>query len=430
MARTRASAATKDKTGGKVVPKTGGKSKLKAGGRGEPTSQMLQPHDKFPKMVVLPKVPRSRTTKKNPMDGPRPFHSSDLAKYGMQASATATSKSGQHQVVVAAKCLFCIAFGREAKLLPAPSSVDAIVAKPRALVSTKKVFSAFRTDMYTNHLTHNHPAKWIEYQGIRNDLGKARAFFEQHTISAFLPTQKGYSFTVSAAVVKVIETIFCNSKGRGEDWWNQFQIIEEELPGDMGPITDDPAAACNSSTPSFKLCIRNEMQFNLVVKGLARGASFRELSGILSDVTEVMGCNAVGRPSERDIGQCVRKVVGINLSRIESLLKSCWCFSMGADGATHRSEGYLDVRLCFPIDGDIANVHALAIPMGNQSHTGANYASAVLGFLNLLCPGAVHKLIGITTDGAANMMGKVKGFNTLISKAVTDGKDVHAPYVV
>ena len=111
MARTRASAATKDKTGGKVVPKTGGKSKLKAGGRGEPTSQMLQPHDKFPKMVVLPKVPRSRTTKKNPMDGPRPFHSSDLAKYGMQASATATSKSGQHQVVVAAKCLFCTPSG-------------------------------------------------------------------------------------------------------------------------------------------------------------------------------------------------------------------------------------------------------------------------------------------------------------------------------
>jgi hypothetical protein len=111
------------------------------------------------------------------------------------------------------------------------------------------------------------------------------------------------------------------------------------------------------------------------------------------------------------------------------LLRTCWAFSIGADGATHKGDGYFDVRLCFPVDGAVANIHAIAIPTLGEAHTGANYAHAMLRFIELLCPGAISKIVGLSTDGAANMMGCVKGFNTIVSNAVVAAGGGR-PYIV
>jgi len=172
------------------------------------------------------------------------------------------------------------------------------------------------------------------------------------------------------------------------------------------------------------------MQFELLVKGLARGTSFSKLSSNLSDVTDVTGFHGFGRPTERDVGLCVRQLVGINLTRIADLLDSCWGFSIAVDGATHMHEGYLDVRLCIPVYGDVVNFHALAIPLGETAHTGANFATAVSDLLELLCPGSVSKILGITTDGAANMVGKFKGFSKQLADTVSTGNVDAVPYIV
>ncbi|TYZ62906.1 hypothetical protein PybrP1_001627, partial [[Pythium] brassicae (nom. inval.)] len=91
--------------------------------------------------------------------------------------------------------------------------------------------------------------------------------------------------------------------------------------------------------------------------------------------------------------------------RIREILRDCCAFASIADDATHESESYLDVRLTFSLNGKICNAHLMAIPMNNLSHSGANYADLVVdvprgvGSDNIL-----FKLIGISSDGAANTL--------------------------
>ncbi|TMW65171.1 hypothetical protein Poli38472_009338 [Pythium oligandrum] len=89
-----------------------------------------------------------------------------------------------------------------------------------------------------------------------------------------------------------------------------------------------------------------------------------------------------------------------------------------ADGASHDSEGYLDVRMSFGFNGQLHNYHLLAIPMQDRSHSGFNYSDLVLDVMkNVFDDSILNKLIGITSDGAATMLGCRQGFSTRIRLA-------------
>jgi len=80
-----------------------------------PVVQKLQILHHVPKMsttVDLPHPKRVRAPIKHRLgDGPRPYHKSDELTYGIQATAVVATASGNHKTIVAAKCLFCVAFG-------------------------------------------------------------------------------------------------------------------------------------------------------------------------------------------------------------------------------------------------------------------------------------------------------------------------------
>jgi hypothetical protein len=73
---------------------------------------------------------------------------------------------------------------------------------------------------------------------------------------------------------------------------------------------------------------------------------------------------------------------------------------------------------------DIYNLHIVAPPMCG-SHTGEymfNFTSEVLGTLD---PGWRTKLIGVTSDGAANIVGSVSGWQTRLRNAVADSESFY-----
>jgi hypothetical protein len=73
---------------------------------------------------------------------------------------------------------------------------------------------------------------------------------------------------------------------------------------------------------------------------------------------------------------------------------------------------------------DIYNFHIVAPPISG-SHTGEymfNITSEVLGALD---PGWRTKLIGATSDGAANMVGSVSGLQTRLRNAAADPESLY-----
>ncbi|OQR97419.1 hypothetical protein ACHHYP_11702 [Achlya hypogyna] len=87
----------------------------------------------------------------------------------------------------------------------------------------------------------------------------------------------------------------------------------------------------------------------MVVHGLSLGTSLRSLAECMDGWMSIAGYADLGKPNQRDIGTYVRQLVAINYSAFEKLLNSSWCFAIGVDGASHGSEGYLDVSICFPV---------------------------------------------------------------------------------
>jgi len=102
----------------------------------------------------------------------------------MEPCDTKMSATGKHHITCAVICKFCVSFGRESRDRPvssdrASNTVTTLTAvkEPRAVTSTTKIFTSFRSDLFSKHLERNHPAKWGEYQGLRTNDVKTTRFF-------------------------------------------------------------------------------------------------------------------------------------------------------------------------------------------------------------------------------------------------------------
>ncbi|ETO83694.1 hypothetical protein F444_02333 [Phytophthora nicotianae P1976] len=169
------------------------------------------------------------------------------------------------------------------------------------------------------------------------------------------------------------------------------------------------------------LVIPDRLQFETVIKCSNAMVSFRSITRVFGVFGEALKNSRLGRPTEYIVGRYIRSLVAINLTALRIILSNVWGFSLLVDGATHGSEGYFDVRVAFELSGTIFDQHLLAIPMGNLSHKAVNYAERVLVVLSKLGDdNLLRKLIGITSDGAATMLGCHGGFAKLIEQACGD----------
>ncbi|KAE9118732.1 hypothetical protein PF007_g8826 [Phytophthora fragariae] len=335
-----------------------------------------------------------KQTRQDPRDAWRPI-------YEMLLGIKPGSKSDAG-IVMDAICKFCARFGRE-EAKPATGSQNAaqiagILASPKKRrKKTKKpgVFTSFRIDNIKSHLKTQHSKRWEEYNALpKDEKVRAKYFIKEMPISSYL-TQPSFEVRVPAGVMALLKCLYFDDGHTS-----------------LGPQFIE----CDNGDCIVQVADRD--QFEVIVECISNSVSYRSTSELFVVFGMRLMNMKLGKPTEKVVRDSVRLLTVINLTAFAEIFKHVWGFSIIVDGATHQERGYLDVRLSFGLDGALHNFHFLAIPTGTLSHTGKNYAALVLTSLKALGgDAALQKLIGISSDGAANMLGCNNGFSKNVKDA-------------
>jgi hypothetical protein len=323
-------------------------------------------------------------------------------------------RAGATNDVNEAWCKFCVSFGREnAQPEKQTDFASLFQQKQRKKTSNIKTFSSFRRDNIVKHLLKQHPIKWAAFNTIPVSDEARRAFFRRASISTHLSGGSNtVLFKVPRQIVDLIQRMLSNESSQSVPDID-FGLTDDNI-GSV-PISND---FLEREDGDYEINIQNRLQFETVLRCINTTASFRSVTRLFVIFGEAFGSMKLGKPSEKVVGRYARFVVAINLTAIRTILSAAWAFSMMVDGATHQASGYLDVRVAFTVNRSMHNIHLCAIPMANRAHTASNYADLVLDVLD--CVGGdslLRKLIGITSDGAATMLGCRQGFAVRIRHA-------------
>lgn len=282
-------------------------------------------------------------------------------RFGLRVSSTLPNC----KKVNGMQCRFCIAFGREEK----------VGAKRKASTDVQGWIRPFRYDNIENHVSGQHPTKWAEYKRI--DSRDARlAFFDDvpvafknsikgHFPSSSLGADHAMVFDVEKDIVDVIvgdmmfnpnvDTVDSESEDDTDDppafgsdaernavlqRRAQQSVLAKEralslfkrVDGD----DDDDYAYC-VTIPKSKTTV-----FQLAVRYVACGASFRMTANLLSSTYDVLYNPILRSCSRNDVANFIRVVYAVNLQRMARPLRHAWAFSIALDSATHHSTSYLD----------------------------------------------------------------------------------------
>jgi hypothetical protein len=159
--------------------------------------------------------------------------------------------------------------------------------------------------------------------------------------------------------------------------------------------------------------------FRLAVRYVSCGTSFRMASELIGCMYNVLGNLGLRVCSRDEISNFVLSVCAVNLQRIVDLLCRSWAFSLTLDSATHQSTSFLDLRfrVFIPNYHSIINLHGCTLPMFDR-HTRDIMSTMVSKFLTVLCPNWTIRLLGLTSDEACNMIGRVAGVVTRLDTAM------------
>jgi hypothetical protein len=148
--------------------------------------------------------------------------------------------------------------------------------------------------------------------------------------------------------------------------------------------------------------------FRLAMRYMSCGTSFRMASELIGCMYDFLGNPGLHACSRDEISNFVRADCTINLQQIADLLHHSWAFSLALDSATHQSTSFLDLRfrVFIPNYHSIVNMHGCTLPMFD-CHTWDIMSTMANKFLIVLCPDWTIRLLGLTSDGARNMIGRV-----------------------
>jgi hypothetical protein len=324
------------------------------------------------------------------------------ARFGLKVA----SRDPSTGTVIGLQCRFCIAFGREEK-----------VGSKRKPASTIQGWNApFRYDNIEKHLCVVHPSQWDVYNAIksadRRDSffadGEQKAQQYKKSIKAHFPSEvlgaeRQKVFDIEKAIVEKIvgEMMFnpeddMDTDDEEEDHGNdagefgsssELRALRRQRAVDVATAhqrglsifkkatssspdeddEDDDDYSYTVTIPQTKTTV-----FNLAVRYVSQGTSFRMASNVIGCTYDVLGNPALRSCSRQDVSKFIRAVCcAVNLQRIAHHLRNAWGFSIALDSATHQSTSYLDFRFRILVKecSDIINLHGCALPMFDR-HTG------------------------------------------------------------
>jgi hypothetical protein len=290
----------------------------------------------------------------------------------------------------------------------------------------------FCSDNVRKHIAEQHSKRWEEYQALRNNYESTeedlKLFSRQSAADAFLEKRstvigRKRVFAIDMSIFDGIVKVFLNPP----------KSDDEAKPGavpraDSGTNVFEPEYVIEndgSKTMScYRVTINNALQFDYVVSLLAAGLTFRQISRVVRENRERLGCaSKAGCVSDGEASSFSGIVCAVGLQILSDLISRSRAFAVSSEVSIDAfGQSHLDVRLRFPgveVGDDLLSFHLLAISLFNEQHTGASLFNIFFKVFASLSPVWRDKLIGSSTDGAPNMTGCNVGFTTLLANAVS-----------
>jgi len=155
--------------------------------------------------------------------------------------------------------------------------------------------------------------------------------------------------------------------------------------------------------------------------------SFQQITAAIEHTRDVMSIGKLSGVSDHLVGQYVRVLVGVALTKIGVLLSSdnVWAFYIAFDGNTHRGTAFFDVHIRISVKGILYNFHLIAMPHFSR-HTADLQVKMLVMLLGALCVSWANKLIGVASDGERTNMGHITGIQKqLVDLAMHDVTQVN-----
>jgi hypothetical protein len=310
-----------------------------------------------------------------------PWHDSYAEKYGL----CVTSGDPKTGLVGSAICRICESFGREEVDHAADTATATTTKRKRKRTQTKRHYcKQFRSDNMSRHVMEQHTKKWAEYGEAKACSSRMSSSMKmmcclENTMAAFIPVYES-----------------CNE--------NADAISENKITG-------------------YTVTIKNAVQFDYVTSILSAGLSFQQNSKVITENRESLGTASTAGFLSPGEASCVSRIVcTVALDTISDLLTKAWSFSLACDVSTDDfGNSHLATRVRFPpVDPGtpLLSFHLLAISLFEESHSGESLFNLTSRVLGALCKDWRTKLIGSSTDGAANMTGYNVGLSTRLADDV------------
>jgi hypothetical protein len=294
------------------------------------------------------------------------------------------------------------------------------------------MFDDFSRHRIEEHYTKSHPKQWALYQRAVSQRGRSsrtnNSFFQAERITGHFARRdpSGESKVVSKAVGDIAARLFSKEEDPAARTATGLVLQKMSAADDSSDDEDDD----ESSVEQYVVALPSRATFLRVIDLVSLGLSFVQVAETISQERELFsgGRSMLTNVTRRDVTVYTRLVAVLGLEALSSVMQQSWAYALAADSSAHiGGTSYFCVRVRIPplsMHDDICNLHLVAPPMCG-SHTGEymfNVTSEVLGALD---PDWRTKLIGATSDGAANMVGSVSGWQTRLCNAAADSESFY-----
>ncbi|CAH0474271.1 unnamed protein product [Peronospora belbahrii] len=334
------------------------------------------------------------------------FNEKHTLKYGLSVC----SRNAKTDVVETVMCRFCVAFGKE-------SAADA-TRKRRATANIKYFRQPFRADHYLSHLEINHKHKWTEYEQLSSPekelfLGvpvEGSTINPPAIVQPLSHAQNNYNGdaeiilkTVVPAVQRVVPVHLSVSEVE--------KPVVDKLLGDIFFSASDENGLPKklaldvfhhkATLENYEIVIKNQRLYDLAIKFVACGASFRLASRMVQCTREETKMVCYGGCSEHIVAGYVRAVIASNLQKIALMMRCSWAFAIATDATVHQGTSYLDIRVRFWQNGALQDFHLCTLPAFDQ-HPAQSNMDRLEKLFDVMDSQWRSKLLGATTNGSIN----------------------------
>jgi hypothetical protein len=158
---------------------------------------------------------------------------------------------------------------------------------------------------------------------------------------------------------------------------------------------------------SYLVEINKSKQFLLATRFVGRGMSFAMAADAIHDAKEVCDIVKLGACNDYLVASYARAACAISIEHISQVLCSKWAFSVAFDVLTDLQQtSWVDVRIRYYQNSTLENLHLITLPFAGR-HTGLATFEMFEKLFDAVWPLWKDKLIGCSTDGAANMTGRL-----------------------